>query len=265
MASCAYSLTLGKRHFKYAPSAYRVCISPTQALKLFGSLEKPKALGCGVFACVFQHGDSDKIVKITRDPSDVAGLMRGQGAQVPKLHAVHKLASGVYWMNPRRRTERYQEWPDHPEAYAMVLEKLRVLTGNEKSLWQKRIGRMGAFQREMKRKQEAAAATPVPTLPGTPEAKLKPVYQPPTLRDLAKAVCPKSPVAEAASCAVRIRELDKIAVDLAARGVDWRDIHAGNIGFDRRGRMKALDVGASTTPLDTEPPELAGRRRRRAR
>jgi hypothetical protein len=261
MAACAYSLTLGKKHFRYAPSAYRVCITETQAKKLFGSTEKPKPLGCGVFACAFQHSDPNKIVKITRDPSDVAGIMKGQGAQVPKLHAVHRLTSGVRWINPRRRTEDYQQWPEQPEAFAMVLEKLRTLTGAEKSMWQQRIRRMQRFVEREKFKQEAAAGHPS-TAPGSPSTPPRPSYQPPTLRDMAKAVCPRRPADEAASCSLRIRELDKISVDLRARGVEWSDIHAGNIGFDKKGRMKALDVGASTTPLEEDLPELAGRRRR---
>jgi hypothetical protein len=258
--SCLYHLTLGKRHWKYAPSAYRVCVTATQAKRLFGSTEKPKPVACGVFACVFQHSDPDKVVKVTRDSSDVAGIMKGQGAQVPKLYDVHRLASGARWLHPRPKTERYQSWPDEPEAYAMVLEKLRTLTGDEKARWQRRIRRMQHFILAERQKRERMAEREA-TTPDKPGAEPRPAYQPPTLRDLAKAVCPRRPEAEAKSCELQIRELDKVSVDLAKRGIDWSDVHAGNIGFDKHGRLKALDVGASTTPLDTELPELAGRKR----
>lgn len=259
--SCAYILRLGKRHFKYAPSTYQVCVSPTQAKKLFGTVEKPKALGCGVFACVFPHADPDKVVKITRDPSDVAGLIAGQGAQVPKLYANFKLATPARWTYPRRRTERYQEWPDEPEPYALVLERLRPFQGAERRLWQQRIGRMVAFkaradQAARAQAQRAAEPSQAPTVRARVET-----WKPPTLRDMARAVCPRRPKAEAQSCELRIRELDKIYLDLQARGIEWSDMHAGNIGVDERGRWKALDVGATDTPLDTTLPELHGRRR----
>jgi hypothetical protein len=246
--SCAYTLTLGQRHFKYAPSAYKVCITPTQAKALFGTLERPRPIGCGVFACAFQHPDADKIVKITRDPSDVAGLLQGQGlAQVPKVYKSNQLASRPWWTTPRQRTERYQEWPDRDEltAYAVVVEKLYTLTNAEKSKWNRRIGRMRLFQRQVERAAQAAERQGAPAPP------------PPTVGDMAKAVCPKRPAAEAEGCQLRVRELNKMSEDLLARGIEWTDIHAGNIGADKNGRWKALDLGASTTQLETELPLLA--------
>lgn len=244
--SCAYTLTLGKRHFRYAPSAYKVCITPTQAKTLFGTTEKPKPIGCGVFACAFQHSDPNKIVKITRDESDVAGLMQGQGlSQVPKVFDSRQLAGFPWWVTPRLRTENYQRWPHQPDAaYAVVVEKLRTLKGSEKSLWNKRIGRMRLFQ------QQAEYAAGKAAREGTPAPP------PPTVGDMAKAVCPKAPVREVESCQLRVRELNKMSADLRARGIEWSDIHAGNIGLDKRGRWKALDLGASTTQLDQELPVL---------
>lgn len=244
--SCAYTLTLGKRHFKYAPSAYKVCITPTQAKKLFGTTVKPKPIGCGVFACAFEHSDPDKIVKITRDPSDVAGLLQGQGlAQVPKVYDSHELSTRPWWVTPRRRTERYQQWPDAPEGpFAVVVEKLHTLHGTEKSLWNKRISRMRLF----KNGAEWAAIKA--------RQENKPAPPPPTIGDMAKAVCPKAPAREAKSCQLRVRELNKMSEDLKAIGVEWTDLHAGNIGADAKGRWKALDLGASTTPLETQLPVL---------
>jgi hypothetical protein len=262
-SSCAYTLTLGKRHFKYAPSAYKVCITPTQAKTLFGTTEQPKPIGCGVFACAFQHSDADKIVKITRDSSDVAGLLRGQGLpQVPKVYKSNQLASRPWWVTPRQRTERYQQWPnrDQLEAYAVVVEKLHTLSGAEKSTWNKRIKRMQLFNLDAQwaaRQAEQGTNT-------QPERKA-----PPTIGDMAKAVCPKKPEREAASCQLRVRELNRMSEDLRSRGIEWTDIHAGNIGADKKGRWKALDLGASPTRLDTELPLLeraySGRPRPRGR
>jgi len=257
-ASCAYILTLGKRHFRYAPSAYRVCVSPTQARKLFGSTEKPKPLACGVFACAFAHPKADRIVKITRDPSDVAGLIQGQGLpQVPKIYEAHRLAGQPWWATPRRRTQRWQEWPERPEAFALIVERLRPLTGVEKATWNKRIKRMLRFQENVALRQKATSRSVTLPFAHTRYAK------PPTIGDMAKSVCPSRPAAEAENCQLRVRELNKMSAALRARGIEWMDIHAGNIGVDKKGRWKALDLGASTTPLQTELPELAGARRRR--
>lgn len=249
--SCAYTLTLGKRHFRYAPSAYKVCITATQAKALFGTTEKPTPVGCGVFACAFPHPDADKIVKITRDPSDVAGLLQGQGlAQVPKVFDSRELSSQPWWITPRQPRESYQQWTPRPEAaYAIVVEKLRTLKGAEKALWNKRIGRMHAFQ-----KQAAWVARQAEQ--GTPTQGNRPKPAPPTIGDMAKAVCPKKPAREAKSCQLRVRELNKMTEALRSRGVEWTDIHAGNIGIDAEGRWKALDLGASSTVLKTELPIL---------
>jgi hypothetical protein len=255
--ACAYVLTLGKRHPRYAPSAYRTCITPTQAQTLFGSMSKPKPLGCGVFACVFQHPDPNKVVKITRDESDVAGLIQGQGAQVPKLYERFKLTSQTRWITPRERYHPKQEWPDQPEAYALVVEKLGVLTGSEKAKWDQRINRMQRFQ------DYIAHAATLPAGTVDPYAKTVTFNRQPTIGEMVKAICPKRPQREARTCNLRVRELNRIAADLQAKGVAWLDIHAGNIGVDKNGRWKALDLGASTTPLQTALPELAGARRRR--
>jgi len=257
-ASCAYVLTLGKRHAKYAPSTYRACITPTQAMRLFGTTGKPRPIGCGVFACVFPHADANKVVKITRDPSDVAGLQQAQGLQVPKLFVSHKLVGRPWWTAPRRREQPWQQWPDQLEAFALVLERLRPLVGVEKALWNKRIRRMQKFQLAMAQTCARRASPETPTVP-MPTRPVRPVCKPPTISDMAKAVCPKKPLGETTTCRLRIRELNKIAADLRERGVDWADIHAGNIGVDSRGRWRALDLGASPTPLKTDPPLLYGR------
>jgi len=263
VASCAYVLTLGRRHFKYAPSAYRACITPTQAKELFGSTDKPKLLGCGVFACVFQHADPTKVVKITRDESDVAGLLQAQAlTTAPKLYAHHKLAGQPRWTNPRQRTHPKQEWPDRPEAFALVLEKLHVMTGAEKGKWNARIRRWLHLRQQDHEKREMITAGGRRTTPAHPAGTYKP-YKAPTKAEMARKACPAGPKAETGKCEARLLELDKIITDLRTVGVEWTDVHAGNIGADDAGRWKAIDLGASTTPLDEEPPLLEGRRRRR--
>jgi hypothetical protein len=263
MASCAYVLTLGRRHFEYAPSTYRTCITPTQAKELFGSTVKPKPLGCGVFACVFQHADPTKVVKITRDESDVAGLLQAQGlATAPKVYAQHKLAGQPRWTTTRARTHSTQVWPEHPEAFALVLEKLHVMTGAEKGRWNRRIRRWLRLREQDQEKREMIAAGGGRTTPTHGTYKH---YKSPTKVELARRACPAGPKAEAVKCEARLLELGKIIVDLRTVGVEWTDVHAGNIGADKNGHWKALDLGASTTTLDQDVPILEGRQRRRKR
>lgn len=47
---------------------------------------------------------------------------------------------------------------------------------------------------------------------------------------------------------------------LGALGIDWGDVHSGNIGVDRAGHVKALDLGLTNTQLKQRIDVLAGRR-----
>lgn len=77
----------------------------------------------------------------------------------------------------------------------------------------------------------------------------------------------QSPSVDAAcaeqECGPIARETAQAALALHDAGIDWTDIHAGNIGFDRKGRVKVLDLGLTSTQLKAEPKILAGARRRR--
>lgn len=45
---------------------------------------------------------------------------------------------------------------------------------------------------------------------------------------------------------------------LRAAGIVWSDIHSGNIGFDKRGKLKVLDLGLTKTELKRRLKILAG-------
>lgn len=280
MPTCKFKLYLGKKHWRYAPSSYDLCVTPTQAETLFGG-KKPKAEGCGVFACVFPHKDPDKVVKITRDASDVAGLTRTQGLpQAPKMFARFQLASSSTWTHPKTKTFKHQEWPDQPTPYALVLERVRPLKGKERDLWNTRIKQMAEFEKEISDKAKLKATgtkTLKPgiaktirasknTLPFAKTVKSSGSTSPwtaPMVAAMAKAVCPRGP--GQAECQARVKELSDAIDALQSRGVTWTDIHAGNIGVGADGRWKVLDMGAANTPLDSMLPQLAGTRRRRRR
>lgn len=52
------------------------------------------------------------------------------------------------------------------------------------------------------------------------------------------------------------------AVKLKETGIKWSDIHSGNIGFDKNGDVKILDLGVTGTQLKEQPKILAGASRR---
>jgi hypothetical protein len=243
--SCLYNLVIGSKHPRYAPSSWQTCISANQAKTLFGTETKPKPLGCGTFACVYPHRDPDKVVKITRDETDVAALYAGQDVDVvPKLYAGHRLAGRAFWRRYEPPRAQGSNWPRQPQAYALVLERLRPFTPTEKRKWSPRINKLVWRQR------------------------LTAAYNAEPMSDeaLIAEVCPRKPGPNQEECRTRLAELQTIRDRLQDAGVNWTDVHAGNIGVDNEGRWRALDVGASRTPLDVDVPELQGpQRRRRAR
>jgi hypothetical protein len=265
--ACAFTLRLGKAHWRYSPSAYRLCVTSTQAKKLFGSTEKPKLLGCGTFACAYAHATKPgKVVKLTRDESDVAALIRSQGKGIaPRLYDTHKLTTRGRWLAPHKKpgpptrigTEYVRPaWPAQPEpVYGMVLERLTTFTPQEIARWNRRFKKMATFVTSIEADEQATTVLD-PKRPAR-----RPVAVPGVARLMQ--ICEDVRGHKAKACALRIKELDRLRTKLRTAGVHWTDIHAGNIGIDKRGRWKALDLGVSHTALDTAVPELAGRKRGR--
>jgi hypothetical protein len=54
----------------------------------------------------------------------------------------------------------------------------------------------------------------------------------------------------------------KAAMKLKKAGIEWTDVHAGNIGLDKRGNVKILDLGVTGTQLREQPKILEGARKR---
>ena len=70
---------------------------------------------------------------------------------------------------------------------------------------------------------------------------------------------------ESDDCGPIVRQTMETARKLKAAGIDWGDIHAGNIGLDRIGNVKVLDLGLTSSQLTQEPKILAGARKRLAK
>ncbi len=50
----------------------------------------------------------------------------------------------------------------------------------------------------------------------------------------------------------------KAAIKLKDAGIKWEDVHSGNIGIDKKGNIKVLDLGVTGTQLKEQPKILAG-------
>jgi len=103
--------------YKLPQGDRRVCITPTQHAKLFGGKRPPRAIGHGKYAYVYPSRDFDRVVKITRDKTDLAALVRAKGHAAPHVFHVYKLAQArkplyalvVEKLTPLKRSQRAQE------------------------------------------------------------------------------------------------------------------------------------------------------------
>lgn len=72
-----------------------------------------------------------------------------------------------------------------------------------------------------------------------------------TREDVCASAGPEAPICE---------QVVDVAKKLDEIGIKWSDVHAGNIGLDRKGNVKALDLGVSKTELKRRIDVLEGRR-----
>lgn len=212
-----------------------ICVSPNQTKVLFAN-KTPEKIACGVFACAYKGPSDDTVTKITYDPSDVGSLLQAKGSPyVPKVKAAYRLRSRVAWKNEVKMPARMSPW-----AYGVVVEKLKLLPKNLDS-YATCIGTKSAVH-----KWSLITATSF------------------CCEDMAGDV-----EKEQKACRAVGNALTTIQHDLHTRGVQWKDIHGGNIGFgkDASGKpvLKALDLGMTNTAVNPKLPELAGARGRRKR
>jgi hypothetical protein len=161
-----------------------------------------------------------KVVKFTRDRDDVAALLEAQSTGV-----VPKVYSAFKLKQTGEMTGRNEDkpWltPQDPTVYALVLERLKTLSVPQRKALDERL------------------------------------YQAPNVIGGAMTtddMCRGS--GEYQICAETVMVVRK----LRNAGIDWRDIHAGNIGIDRKGHVKALDLGLTSTELKQRIDVLEGRR-----
>jgi hypothetical protein len=221
-------LVLGRPHSKYENARYRVCLTSNQDRVLFnGKRKRAKKLGCGVFACAYTAPGAKAVVKFTRDSEDVAALLQAQRTGVvPKITKVYKLGQGGRTMPERIPGMYSQPSPRDVPVYALVMERLRTIPLNQQSDLNIELGVLGMLLRR-------GAST--------------------------KGLCS---VIEQDDGSVGCTDLQRTVIaaydKLAKRGIFWEDIHAGNIGYDKTGKLKVLDLGLTQTELKRRIKVLKG-------
>ncbi len=247
---CAYYVKPGKPHPRYPGGKYSVCITPNQHRTLFGAQAPevaPTPLGCGVFACAYPTSDPGKVVKITRDETDVAALKATQSVPgVPKVFGAWKLKSYARWLGRDPAPPRYidanaylrprprHERPVRPEPFAMVMERLQTLDAASRRKWNRRLSCM----------QNRFTANA-------------------DKRTAALTCCPLKPKVDRFACLRAASQLHDTYEGIREYGIEVVDIHAGNVGRDARGRWTILDLGLSKDTGYPDVPDLAGARRGR--
>lgn len=222
-------LRLGKKHFRFG-DPYRVCLTANQEKKLFrGQRRKMRKLGCGVFACAYESPAKSRVVKFTRDEQDVAALLQAQkSGVVPKVFAVYKLAQGGRTIPKRDPFTMRLDDPEDVSVYALVVEKLRTVPPSEREMVDDELLRVreGLVEGKQSGNDFCDAQVDEDGNTGCSDVQLHTVNAYEKLKQL---------------------------------GIDWTDMHAGNIGYDRNGRLKVLDLSLTKTELEKEPEVLEGR------
>lgn len=216
---------------------YSVCITPVQHARLFGpGRPKPRRIGCGIFGCAYPTSDPTKVVKITADATDVGAMQRAQGLpRVPTLYGVYRLTSPTWWGRTLRPTSSRG-----PRVFAMVVERLRPLS----DATQKRFDEaMGCIRKHARRGTDPADSARACCFVGRAWGLSQ--------RDIP-------------SCRRLAADLTEAVKDFGSVDLNIRDLHTGNIGIDKKGRWKVLDLGISGEPPG-EVATLHGRRRRKRR
>lgn len=205
-------LAVGRGSYDYPGSPVNVCLTKTQRTTLFRG-QSPSTIACGTFACAYDHADQNKVVKITRDSEDVAGLVRAQDTGlVPKVYKAYQLAQGG--TNTANKTV---------PMYGMVVQRLKPLSRAEQAAVWPHIDAM---------RYAASGLLTIPEACMRPDSGVLPICE----------------------------EVVTLAQKLHAKGIEWLDIHPGNVGRDQRGKLLALDLGQTSTPLGPLP-VLRGRQR----
>ena len=222
-----------------------VCLTSRQARTIFGDKiarsGKARRLGCGTFACAWQRGQR-KAVKITRDPDDVLALLESQGLRhVVRIDRAYRLpGSGL------------DADGDQVTLYGLIGEKLEPLDEMRTEWLQSFPYRTTARHFEEHYGVEFLT-------PGDPGADKTYSFGDELTESIVSGVCYYTD--EERACRRFTKSVISTMEGLGRRGINWVDIHEGNVGMTRSGTWKILDLGISGTqeePSEEQAPPIRG-------
>ena len=192
---------------------------------------------CGAFACAYDTKDADWVVKLTSDDDDADGLQRAKGSEfaVP--------TKGVFELKGIR--DPVYQTP----VYGVVVERVTPIVGKESLLINEvlydgrgtgltKSGLFSGYKDGQKFVVEQRVRDMI-------EPKCRSLVQTMRARKDPRFV---SEDGETEACRLLINETVDAVEDLANRGVQFIDNHAGNWGRRKNGRLVAIDLGLSSPP-----------------
>lgn len=225
--ACSRRLSQGKNFPAVGAQKYDVCLTPNQK-KVLGEMEQK--LGCGAFACAYSGKSPSTVVKITSDPEDVAALQLANQKGVKravKLHSAWKL----------RQDAVGQDGEDVP-VYAVVTERVRPIPKDSRG----KVDRWLTSVRDEIRDQVQTT--------GTADKET-----------LVAETCPRTSKS-ASQCKHIVEGVADAYKQLSKVGIDWTDIHSGNIGTRANNEVVVLDLGLSREGGQPQVQTLAGQRKK---
>lgn len=189
-------------------------------------------LGCGKFACAYEADGTPGIVKFTADGADAAAWQ-------------HVLAAGKYPVGLAETfcVEALDLGEDYPQLFMVVQEQLEPLYADEEVLVDGPLAHAVSIYHTWEDLDQARAtlARSIQSLPNDfvlgedgeeTEEELEEGRQ--ALHD-------------------RLGVILEAAHWLRARGIEWHDVHSGNIMMNHLGDLKIVDLGYGRVPLTAVP------------
>lgn len=199
---------------------------------------------CGSYACVYNSKDPKWIVKITGDEEDATGFAKAKGSEfVARTREIYRL-TGL----------------GHPETgrpmYGLVVERVDPIVGKESLfinmvLWSSAgsLNQSGLFDGY----EEGKKFTVAPKIRSMIEPQCRRIVKTAMGRGDKRFVSEDS---ETEACRLLINQTVDAVEDLANRGVQFTDNHAGNWGRRKNGRLVAIDLGLSSPPWGAPNPKI---------
>lgn len=211
---------------------YRICLSKTQYKRLFGN-SKPVFLGKGAAAVAWAKGDN-RVIKITRDPDDIAALVAAKGMKhVVKAYKIYELQNAGVNLQNGMDPEPLRLWAVVAERLNPVDEELREII----------------YQIPSRRLSDHYAA--VRDADGAENYTIGPKLR----RELTAYACNDAPsLGRETRCWRFIPRFLETFEKLGRRGILFLDTHDGNFAQTAKGDWKIIDLGISDTRMP--PPVL---------